>query len=84
MTLRLMTSLKKRWRILRDPEFRHFRALIRQFNREQGRGTPVKFDNVNASSIVFDLGGYEGEWCPSSYKMGHQSGLSFGGSGSFV
>jgi drug/metabolite transporter (DMT)-like permease len=22
--------------------------------------------------------------CPSSYKMGHQSGLSFGGSGSFV
>ncbi len=23
-------------------------------------------------------------WCPSSYKMEHQSGLSFGGSGSFV
>jgi len=23
-------------------------------------------------------------YCPSSYKMGHQSGLSFGGSGSFV
>ncbi|MBU2867904.1 hypothetical protein [Pacificibacter marinus] len=23
-------------------------------------------------------------WCPSSYKMGHQSGLSIGGSGSFV
>jgi hypothetical protein len=22
--------------------------------------------------------------CPSSYKMGHQSGLSSGGSGSFV
>ena len=22
--------------------------------------------------------------CPSSYKMGHQSGLSIGGSGSFV
>ena len=22
------------------------------------------------------------EWCPSSYKMGHQSGLSLGGSGS--
>jgi ribulose-5-phosphate 4-epimerase/fuculose-1-phosphate aldolase len=26
----------------------------------------------------------DGPWCPSSYKMGHQSGLSFGGSGSFV
>ena len=23
-------------------------------------------------------------WCPSSYKMGHQSGLSIGGSGSFA
>ena len=23
-------------------------------------------------------------WCPSSYKMGHQSGLGIGGSGSFV
>ncbi|WP_336885923.1 hypothetical protein [Sulfitobacter sp. M220] len=24
------------------------------------------------------------QMCPSSYKMGHQSGLSIGGSGSFV
>ena len=25
-----------------------------------------------------------GRVCPSSYKMGHQSGLSYGGSGLFV
>ena len=37
MINRLMTSLKKRWRVLRDPEFRRFRQLIRQFNREQLR-----------------------------------------------
>jgi len=27
---------------------------------------------------------HRGPLCPSSYKMGHQSGLSIGGSGSFV
>ncbi|WP_156178283.1 heme-binding protein [Puniceibacterium sp. IMCC21224] len=32
-------------------------------------------DNSNGSKIAM---------CPSSYKMGHQSGLSIGGSGSFV
>jgi len=38
--------------------------------------------------IVEGVGVYLPLWltllCPSSYKMGHQSGLSFGGSGSFV
>lgn len=62
MTNRLLTSLKKRWRILRDPEFRNFRRLIRRFNREQGRGTPVRFEDLTPQSVVFDLGGFEGEW----------------------
>ena len=69
MINRLMTSLKKRWRVLRDPEFRRFRQLIRQFNREQGRGTPTTFDGLTGDSVVFDLGGYEGEWANDMRRL---------------
>lgn len=59
---RLKRSLAKRWRVLSDPDFRAFRQRIRKFNREQGRGTPLRHDHLTRHSVVFDLGGYEGEW----------------------
>jgi len=59
---KLTKSLIKRWRTLTDPEFRAFRAQIRKFNREQGRGTPSRYAGITPQSVVFDLGGYEGEW----------------------
>jgi len=58
----LKRSLAKRWRLLTDYDFRNFRKLVRKFNREQGRGTPIRFSRVHPQSVVFDLGGYEGEW----------------------
>ncbi|MDQ7080071.1 MAG: hypothetical protein Q9M41_05320, partial [Paracoccaceae bacterium] len=58
----LKRSLTKRWKILTDRDFRNFRKLVRKFNSEQGRGTPIRFSGVNLQSVVFDLGGYEGEW----------------------
>jgi len=39
---------------------------------------------VTASAIIASIGDGHQFRCPSSYKMGHQSGLSNGGSGSFV
>jgi FkbM family methyltransferase len=62
MTNRLTRSLAKRWRILTDPDFRTFRARIKRFKREQGVGTPSRFEGVGPGSTVFDFGGYEGEW----------------------
>jgi len=65
----LKASLKKRWRILSDVEFRRFRKLIRRFNREQGRGTPTRYGGLTAHSVVFDLGGYEGEWTADMRRL---------------
>lgn len=69
MTNRLVTSLKKRWRVLSDPDFRRFRQMIRKFNREQGRGTPARFNGVTRDSVVFDLGGFEGEWAEEMRRL---------------
>lgn len=59
---KLTETLEKRWRILTDRDFRQFRARVRAFKRAHGKVTPAKFENIKASSIVFDLGGYEGQW----------------------
>jgi hypothetical protein len=40
--------------------------------------------NWNDNKILYADDAYEGLVCPSSYKMGHESVLSIGGSGSFV
>jgi FkbM family methyltransferase len=59
---KLTQSLKKRWRIMTDRDFRLFRTRIRNFKRSHGNETPAGFDNITATSVVFDLGGYEGDW----------------------
>jgi predicted oxidoreductase len=40
-------------------------------------------EGIDFSRIVYGMWRIKDD-CPSSYKMGHQSGLSIGGSGSFV
>jgi FkbM family methyltransferase len=59
---KLTQSLKKRWRIMTDRDFRNFRNRVHSFKRTHGKETPARFDNITATSVVFDLGGYEGEW----------------------
>ncbi|XCN43143.1 hypothetical protein DSM117340_02423 [Lentibacter algarum] len=56
-----------------------------------GRGLSVCLSEMNdlasatsASSTKLFHGGLRYLECPSSYKVGHQIGLSTGGSGSFV
>jgi len=58
----LTKAIKKHWRILTDPKARQERQRVRKFNREQGRGTPTRYGGLSAESVVFDLGGYQGEW----------------------
>ncbi|MGC1494554.1 MAG: hypothetical protein WA790_02005 [Sulfitobacter sp.] len=50
------------------------------------RDRMLKGINTLANAVKVTLGpkGRNVVICPSSYKMGHQSGLSIGGSGSFV
>ncbi len=62
MPSKLQKFLTKRWRILTDPSYRAFRAEIKRFFRERGRGTPSDYADLTPSSVVFDLGGYRGEW----------------------
>ena len=45
-----------------DPSYREFRAEIKRFFKERGRGTPNDFVDLTPDSVVFDLGGYRGDW----------------------
>ncbi|MGB7243613.1 MAG: FkbM family methyltransferase [Sulfitobacter sp.] len=62
MFSKLRKFFYKRWRILTDASYREFRAEIKRFFNERGRGTPSEYDGLTPESVVFDLGGYRGDW----------------------
>ncbi len=62
MRSKLQKFLTKRWRILTDASYRDFRAEVKRFFKERGRGTPSQYEGLTPDSVVFDLGGYKGEW----------------------
>lgn len=69
MSNRLIRSLKKRWRILTNPEFRRYLKTVRKFKREQGRATPAAFEGMTSNSVAFDIGGYTGIWTDDMRRL---------------
>ncbi len=62
MRTKLYKFLAKRWRILTDEKYRDFRREVKLFFRERGRATPCDYIGMGSNSIVYDLGGYRGDW----------------------
>ena len=62
LVTKLLNSLRKRWRFMTDASYRHFHREVTRFFRERGHHTPCDFDELAPESIVFDIGGYRGEW----------------------
>ena len=56
------SELRKIWKVLTKPEFRAFRRQIKAFRAAHGRGTPERFEGLNAGDVVLDVGGYHGDW----------------------
>jgi hypothetical protein len=77
--------------LLKEPEIsvkEYFTTLKWDRSAELTRGELTYMGRLAVWQVFTFIGGgpvlSTGAGCPSSYKMGHRSGLSFGGSGSFV
>ncbi|MGA9411165.1 MAG: hypothetical protein WBV78_12070, partial [Roseobacter sp.] len=75
--------------ILKGAEERRAEQLdLADFSAVTGKGVRGRIDETEVAlgntALMEDLGVDISAVCPSSYKMGHQSGLSNGGSGSFA
>lgn len=45
-----------------DASYRQFQREVTRFFRERGHQTPSDFEGLEPESILFDVGGYRGEW----------------------
>ena len=62
MINKLAQSLRKHWHKVTDPQKRQIKRRIQRLYRERGRDFGLDFSNLDANSVAFDFGGYEGEW----------------------
>ncbi len=69
MTNRLAHAVKLWWHDKTDPEKRQFRKRVRTYFRERGQGTPNTYSGLGPGSVVFDLGGYKGEWADAMRRL---------------
>lgn len=56
------SELNKMWKLASDPEFRAMKRQVKAFRAAHGRGTPERYEGLNAGDVVLDVGGYHGDW----------------------
>lgn len=45
-----------------DPRHRAFKQMVKRYKRERSAGTVTHFPWLTGTSVVFDFGGYKGDW----------------------
>lgn len=56
------SELHKLWKLASDPDFRARKRQVKAFRAAHGRGTPERYEGLNAGDVVLDVGGYHGDW----------------------
>jgi len=56
------SELNKLWKLATNPEFRAIKRQVKAFRASHGRGTPERYEGLQAGDVVLDVGGYHGDW----------------------